>query len=138
MRDIKFRAWDKKEKKWLLGYEYESLGGFSLFGECMLLGEWSGVLNRFIVEQGERKPEDLVVMQYTGLLDKNGNEIYEGDIVRSTGNLPTEVIWEKDGWTTKDCWITYQDEPGRAFSESEDWEVIGNIYENPELLNSID
>ena len=45
MREIKFRAWDKRNKEWLLGYEYSSLGGFSLTGECVLFGEFGDLFN---------------------------------------------------------------------------------------------
>ena len=56
MNDLKFRAYDNKAKEWLLGYEYPNLGGFSMFGECMLMGEWSAIVNRFILQQRDRTP----------------------------------------------------------------------------------
>ena len=167
MRDIKFRAWDKGANKWLLGYEYPNLGGFSLFGECMLLGEWSNVLNDYILnyEAHGHKEGDLVVMQFTGLLDKNGKPIYEGDIVIVSGQFEAPCSDKKDFET-----ISYEHKGIISFETGmfvfknhvpmddlielrkvfEDInldtditssldsflriEVIGNIFENPELI----
>ena len=85
--------------------------------------------------------DDCIVMQYTGLKDKNGKEIYEGDIVKEfrksrsypDGREYTRVI----GWSNE---LTLDDMFGdmaagfNLFSES--LEIIGNIYENPELLTN--
>jgi hypothetical protein len=75
----------------------------------------------------------LRIMQYTGLLDKNGREIYEGDIVRGardgeTGICP--VVWSpREGGFIPFCSDNYP-----LFDAHTDLEVIGNIYQNPELL----
>lgn len=91
-------------------------------------------------EDVEYSPEEFILMQYTGLKDKNGKEIYEGDIVRvRPSEFDTElVLWKmifKHGMFIaqdpeddfREWWPT--DEHG-------DIEVAGNIYENPELLTS--
>lgn len=70
----------------------------------------------------------IEVMQFTGLLDKNGKEIYEGDLLSYMGNEPQEVIFHKGTFCHK-----VSDGLYHIFGES-DWEIIGNIYENKELL----
>ena len=138
-REIKFRAWDDKDKCWLLGYEYSNLGGFSMFGECMLFNEWSDIINRFILNQKDRTEDDLKLMQFTGLKDKNGVDIYEGDIFPSTsdGIKYYKLVFENGGfvlyhnlgyWGTLAKFI----EASQKFNFN--LEVTGNIYENPQLL----
>jgi uncharacterized phage protein (TIGR01671 family) len=148
MKEIEFRAWDDGKKEWLLGYELKNLGGFSLFGECVLLGEWSQVLDQFVFERHGHKQDDLIVMQFTGLNDKNGKQIYEGDIVKvatrseingllysdlgsvifseNVGSFGVEIPNGENGSVT---WSM------QHFVLNE-FEVVGNIYENPELLKA--
>jgi len=130
-REIKFRAWDNFDKKWLLGYEYPNLGGFSMFGECMLFNEWSGIINRFILQQKDRIPDDLILMQYTGLKDKNGKEIYEGDIFQRHNGHTSEVAYDNYHacFGLKDKGLTHLNG-----IDNSNGEIIGNIYENPELI----
>jgi hypothetical protein len=140
MREIKLRAWDDGEKKWLCGYEYENLGGFSLFGETVLLGQWASVLNTYLFDRGGHQAEHLKVMQYTGLKDKNGMEIYEGDVIEkkqgdqkfrydvrfSSGAFGIE--FPPPSYTFKtlhELFYTFRNK----------YEIIGNIYENPDLLS---
>lgn len=125
---FKFRAWDNSAKEWLLGYEMPNLGGFSMFGELMLFEKWAEVLDRFTLQQKDRKPEDLKLMQCTGLKDKNGKLIYEGDIVKEYDEGPCVVEWQNDLYSLN-CYC------GKPWSQLGVIEVIGNIYENPELIN---
>lgn len=128
-REIKFRAWDDKAKEWLCGYELPNLGGFSLWGETILLGAWSDIVGRFLVSQKDREHKDLIVEQFTGLLDKNSKEIYEGDIL-SDGEEVGEVYF-------RPCYFAYN---GAILGSDEflqieiQHKVIGNIHENSELL----
>ncbi len=96
---------------------------------------------------------NYVLMQFTGLTDKNGKEIYEGDILDITselftnfGNTPTgkfdttykEVFWKEDGWavrTLKSANTVVGSEVKILTVPAKFGVVIGNIYENPELLN---
>lgn len=124
-RKIKFRVWDKKRKE-VICYspdveEYELVPFLTLAGEFV----W--------IEYGERDWIDKVaVMQYIGLKDKNDKEIYEGDIVYN-GQEYRRVVWARTGFWfasihSKDKLI----EP--TANEVKNWEVVGNIFENPELL----
>jgi hypothetical protein len=73
--------------------------------------------------------------QFTGLADKNGKEIYEGDLISESGSSPYEVKWQCHSVK----WIMQSFEEGRYYREmhsdyaKNNYEIIGNIYENPEL-----
>ena len=134
-REIKFRAWDKKEKKWSFGYDYKNLGGFSLVGEVVLMGKLSSVP---LLDWNH-----IEIMQYTGLKDKNGLEIYEGDILLRKHSIKTKSkgVENYDSthiveWKTHYA-FNYDDSNwvGLELPEYlEEHEVIGNIYQNPELI----
>lgn len=122
MREIKFRAWDTIEKK----MRYEAL-------EIKDIGLGDGSV---IASQEVQTDNPLKWMQYTGLKDKNKEEIYEGDILeynygnpinREIPNRKRDVV-EFDGYT----WIC----GAKEFKYlPKDLEIIGDIYENPELIN---
>ena len=134
MRDLKFRAWHK-HKNWSKngeplkpGFEYDfyinSKGGIS-FPE----GGWD--------IQGLEKKEEYILEQFTGLKDKNGKMIFDGDIVKYHSEETCEIYWEKTGAC---FYISNNEDNENGFvvhfnkSISDYCEIIGNIHENPNLL----
>ena len=122
-REVKFRAWDKRFKKMV---EVEVI-------------DWGE--GRVILANGERADLDLdvVLLEYTGLKDKNGKPIYEGDIIEET--IPVEhtkkravVVWH----TRRAKWVlagTFRfGGGGERELANKTLEVLGNVFENPELL----
>lgn len=121
MREIKFRAWFKEESRMIkcdeLHLETDQDGMFIWIGETDNFGTADGY-----------PLEDFELMQYTCLKDKNGKEIYEGDIVDCLRDGDEQYI---------ECVVIndIRSLPRVLFGSSViSREVIGNIYENPELL----
>lgn len=125
MREIKFRAWDKKENK--MQQVVQILYGHEASNYPLSVDFFSSVKSRLI--------KDIELMQYTGLKDKNGVEIYEGDIVmiydaRESESFPMfseKVIFEKGKFMTEGEFDLYD-------TDNYSYELIGNIFENKELL----
>lgn len=113
MREIKFRAWDREKEEMMITFGIWSYGG--------------------IHDLETREIKDLILMQYTGLKDKNGKEIYEGDVIKT--------VWKDDYYEPSIDPVKWDDEwagfdwLGTATKDLRcTYEVIGNIYENHELL----
>lgn len=125
-REIKFRVWNgsKMEPQVMAGW----LGAFYVAG---MDEKDKACMSSFNTIYGELAP----VMQYTGLKDKNGVEIYEGDILEEEPGYLFEVVWcaewakFKLQWRTK---ATQYPEWNRGIRMA----IIGNIYQNPELLKA--
>lgn len=127
MREIKFRAWDKWAKKVIDSFHLR----IDLSGDLYF---WQWTEGGGKAHQEETK-DRFVLMQYTRLKDKNGKEIYEGDIVKhEEGNLVVEWCEQEVGFRLYNG-VIYRQTPEPNISEW-DIEIIGNIYENPELVNA--
>ena len=141
MRDIKFRAWDKTKNDWFdddSGDLFIELDGNINFG-------WNG-------EVMDDYTDRIILMQYTGLKDRNGVEIYEGDILKCTSGIYTnlgatgtgeyeetikQAIWKDDSWGTRvissNLTSKGAEKSGLVIS-AKYAEIIGNMYENKDLL----
>ncbi len=119
MREIKFRAWDTETKEMFIGIDNikEKYEGIILFDE--------------LLNPKKAGCPELEIMQFTGLKDKNGKEIFEGDILEGR-KIKGEVRFKDD------CFMVFYDEFGiglKGFINNEKpIEVKGNKFENPELL----
>ena len=137
MREIKFRVRDAETKE-ILGYEEFNTvlnNGFCFY----YANDKEHTLHSEFSEPPMIKPTSkigqLLREQFTGLKDKNGKEIYEGDIIAYThyecypqnGNITEHIAVE---------WVNNGFRPFNYLNDTAVMEVIGNIYENPELLKS--
>ena len=139
MREIKFRAWDKKHKEmYYIGQEFDDEYGCSPYVEIFKNGEWyfewCGTDDKFDLNN-----KTGILMQYTGLKDKNGKEIYEGDVIKGKFDVDKIEDWlwmtltEKEKKTGERL---FKIEIPDVYQNSlpDDIKIIGNIYDNPELI----
>ena len=126
MREIKFRVWNEDTK------------------EMLEIQKHSFKTNKSMPYGWNMQYEFDGLMQYTGLKDKHGKEIYEGDLCKSYNGYIQEVVWKDNSWMYKmkvnkkyqgEAYVeivysSMGDTSHRNFGD----EIIGNIYENPELL----
>ena len=132
-REIKFRAWDihHKEMYEVKGMKRTPIGTWEVWdGETAIL------------------PCNIILMEYTGLHDKNGKEIYEGDLLKGECQWPSNplVVTWNDSYARWCLWL--EQGAGCIYMLARDrfalgeecfavkCEVIGNIYQNPELLEA--
>ena len=137
-RIFKFRVWDGRN------FYYPSYNlQVSNSGPCGDACIVQGLDNCSYIE------DDVIIQQFTGLFDKNGKEIYEGDIVKYKGK--SNLTYNKPGEVSIGEYFTHAKEFyhygvrvkridmdgyfGLSSRESKDYEVIGNIFQNKELLN---
>ena len=142
MKTIAFRAWDKKHKIMLPGTNIWNLCEDGEYGLVWYLG------NRDYAPESFGDSEFLELMQFIGLTDKNGKAIYEGDIFEiefDEKKILTKIIFKDckfqlaltndKEWEDNDKeWEDWEEERSNLENWITDLNVVGNIYENPELI----
>ena len=127
-REIKFRAWLKEDKK------MENVKTMDFTDKTIRCLKKNEFINAYLLRRVSF--DDVELLQYTGLKDKNGKEIYEGDILFFRDeNMKYVVVWQDAAFIIKSIEI-------RKYSEKMYWiddveiccEIVGNIYENKNLL----
>jgi len=151
MREFKFRVWHKPEKRWV---NYDELSNQKIiFIHPNIDGEKFRLFKNNGDSFNHQSDDDLVIAQSTHLKDKHGEEIFEGDIIKNYwNNVDSEFIgrnWivkfgkhdTSDDYYSSVAWGFYAEAGEEEHSlhnlpcnNDGDIEVIGNIYENPELL----
>lgn len=121
-RELKFRAWNK---------DYSEMSYFELHET-----------DRGYFIEGQTDITKLPTMQFIGLKDKNGAEVYEGDVIELDSTIiggkaiRGKVIWNNDTTMSRLEWGVWTKKGYYPTDFMGYLEVIGNIYENPELLNT--
>ena len=135
MREIKFRAWDEESKEMIFSDDDTGENFFSFYDGKMVAAVIEEVTSGSDCEPDYNTSRELgVVMQFTGLRDRTGVEIYEGDIVKNSQCPGSSIMVVKYYGGGFDPFAIPNWECSADPNESE---VIGNIYENPELLAAV-
>ena len=128
MREIKFKAWDKNLKRWT---NYSIADDLPRFYDKHT-GCW----------KTDKEGERFVLSQYTGLKDKNNREIYEGDVIKAISFARwvgvAKYSDENQAFIFDDLDKKYRGKSTVFMNQFDDgFEILGNIYENPELLDEV-
>jgi len=126
MREIKFRAWNTESKTMF----------YDVYFDCLEIGIWNEEGDYELI--GDREENRMmpycILMQYTGLLDIHGKEIWEGDKLKYSIDGHEQTIPYVISDMTE--WFEEMYDPDSYYRWDDKGEVIGNIYENPELLEN--
>ena len=122
----KFRAWDSVKKKFVEHFFITDNGLI-----CNMEKPTSGYNSPIPIEKSE-----LILMQSTGLFDRNGKEVFVGDIIKCTRGCPHEVYLEKEygGTYIGGMPAIYLKGIREGYAWTEHEEILGNVYENKEIL----
>lgn len=128
MREIKFRAWDKEHKRWT---NYSIADDLPRFYDKHT-GCW----------KTDKEGKRFILSQYTGLKDKNNREIYEGDVIKAISFARwigvVEYSDENSTFIFDDLDKKYRGDSIVFMSQfDQGFKILGNIYENPELLDEV-
>lgn len=139
MREFKFRAWNKEKK--IMCFDNED--GSEEYMDGILSSDIGFINDRLSSPKQDERfgfldyRNNYEVMQYTGLKDKNGVEIYEGDVgVLKNGSLLFQVYFDEGAFWIGEIGRSYDHYYGLTY-EWRDFKVIGDRYTNPELLEEI-
>lgn len=126
---FRFRAWDKSFQKYCENVIVSTINGEITVYERLVDGNTALIPSTHVVLE-----------QCTGLKDKNGRLIYENDVVKITGDVMTIPIFYEESkafvnWDEDGFFLHFESgEIERLFQECWEYEVVGNLHENPELL----
>ena len=120
MKSIKFRAWDKVRKEM---FYVLSIGLSVLNGRDKNIEANNGIITTIIPEQ------NYILMQFTGLKDIEGKEIYEGDILARKNKECDVVVWDKGAF----C-VRHKNKSMDFIASPNYFSIVGNVHEHPHLL----
>lgn len=137
-REIKFRAWCSHTgmvnimENSSIVLEYNKISGWNI------VANKSGYSGEYLLGDSQSETSDFRLMQYTGLKDKNEKDIYEGDILANQNIVGEDNIYVCEYVSKEAIYVFCSPIDGETLegnADAEDMVIIGNIYENPELLN---